>query len=1183
MLATFDFCPKCGTAVAGAKGPAERDSQAMVSHAVQRLIPKEFAERLLATRGQVQAERRMVTILFSDVKGSTAMAEELDPEYVMEIMDGAFDVLIEPIARYEGTLARLMGDAVLAFFGAPITHEDDPERAILAALEIVEGVHRYAEKLKQERGIEGFDVRVGINTGLVVVGEVGSDLRVEYTAMGDAVNLAARTQSAAEPGTVLITEGTHRLVAPLFKTEALGPIEVRGKTEQVSVYRVVRATGRPARVWGLAGMDSPLVGRKAEWGALQQAIQRLDAGVGGIATVVGDAGIGKSRLVAELRKGTLARGSEPSQGSAPPQWVEGRCLSYGTSVAYGLWLDVLRGLLGVTVEDSPARVRDVLRERVKDLSPESFDEVCPYLGRLMSLPLTSQEEMLLEGMEGEMLKAHTFSAVEELIARVASDHPLALVCEDLHWADPTSVELLEQLLALTDRAPLLLVCVFRPEPGHGSWRIKETAARLYRHRHTDLWLDPLSAREGEVLVGNLLDQERLDAKPAVNSLETVKRSILDHAGGNPFYVEEIIRALIDGGSLARDLTTGRWEATGDFVDLPIPDSVQGLLVTRVDRLPEEARRVLQVAAVVGRIFPYRVLAAIAGGRWKLDDCLITLQREGMIRERRRLPEPEYIFKHDMTREAAYDGLLKKELRSLHRRVAEALERLLPDRLDEQPELLAHHWECAQDVNKATWYLFQAGERARRLGTSLEAVEFYRSAAEKAAGVDDAELTVGRHRIHERLGDVYLENLSRLDDALEQYGAFMGLSASDEDAARAARKVATVHLVRGDLARAQEYYETALKRLDGLPLLAETGRVHYCLAYLFASRNQLDAARRHAEASLHISRELDDTRGLADAHRVMGMIADHLGHLQTAGECAERSLELYRQVGDLPRVVAACNNVGEVYRRLGQPDRALARLEEGLEIARRIGGTRDEATLLQTTAELLLDQAEWQMATEYAERAVSAAEESGVASRIIESHRVLGAASEAMGRLNDARHHLEIAEKLMTDTEQSRFAPAIYLDLAQLAATQGHLGEAHDLLQQALMAAGPEPPGAFVGLVHRCHGYVHSCDDNWEDAVAHLESSLRFLEPANLPAEVGRTRLSLGVAYASRGLGGDRGRACEQLLAALSLFQQMKARGYVAAVEKSLEELGCRNQHPGTLLNMESTLSSGDAGTGEEVT
>ncbi len=294
------FCSGCGAEV------DRTPPVAAIESALRRLVPKEYAERLLATRGQAPTERRTVTILFSDVKGSTALAENLDPEDVLDIMDGAFDLLIEPVYRYGGTLARLMGDAVLAFFGAPLAHEDDPERACRAALEILAGAQAYAGQLEAERGIRGFDVRVGVHTGLVVVGEVGSDLRVEYTAMGDAINLAARLEQAADPGTVLISETTHSLVAPLFETQALPPIAVKGKARPVAMYRVLAAREVPVKPRGIAGLGSPLVGREAEFGALKEALVRLQTGQGGVVTIVGEAGIGKSRLVAELHKGTDA-------------------------------------------------------------------------------------------------------------------------------------------------------------------------------------------------------------------------------------------------------------------------------------------------------------------------------------------------------------------------------------------------------------------------------------------------------------------------------------------------------------------------------------------------------------------------------------------------------------------------------------------------------------------------------------------------------------------------------------------------------------------------------------------------------------------------------------------------------------------------------------------------------------
>ncbi len=738
--AGFLFCPRCGTALTSPPAPLLKpegrlqdrgDGLPPTDERMERLlrqVPKEYAERLLATRGQPHDERRTVTILFSDIKGSTAMIDKLDPEDAKEVIQGAFEFLIGPIFRYEGTLVQLMGDAILAFFGAPIAHEDDPERACRAGLEITAKAAKYAKEIKERKGIEGFAVRVGINTGLVIVGEVGSDLRVAYTAIGDAINLAARMEQNAEPGTVLITEATHRLVAPLFETQAMPPLVVKGKAEPVSTYRVLGAKAEVGKVRGIAGLESPLVGRDAEMATLREAAERLQAGVGGIVTIVGEAGLGKSRLVAEVRRECSgSAGCQPAaQGDADYQsavrteirWVEGRCLSYGTSIAYLLWLDVLRGLLGVTAEDSPERVRDILWERAQTLCPDSAERYLPYLARLLSLPLDAETAARLRDLDGQELKANTFAAVEAFLACAAGECPLAIVLEDLHWADPTSLELLERLLALTDRASLLFLCVFRPQPEHGSWHIREIAAGTYPHRHTDLRLRPLSNADSETLLGNLLDTRTLPA--------AFRDRVLRHAEGNPFYVEEILRALIGSAALVQD-DAGRWQLTQDVDDLPIPETLQGVLLARIDRLHEDTKRILQMAAVIGRTFLYRLLDAMAAQQKELDAHLITLQREQMIRERARIPELEYIFKHHLTQEAAYNGLLKQERRNLHRQVAGALERLFPERLEELAGLLAYHWEQAADAAKAAYYLLHAGDQARLAYTHAEAADYYRRA------------------------------------------------------------------------------------------------------------------------------------------------------------------------------------------------------------------------------------------------------------------------------------------------------------------------------------------------------------------------------------------------------------------------------------------------------------------------
>ena len=398
------------------------------------------------------------------------------------------------------------------------------------------------------------------------------------------------------------------------------------------------------------------------------------------------------------------------------RWIEGRCLSYGAAIPYLLVLDLLRSALGVTLDEPPELVQDRLQEWVRGLCSERFDAVYPYLARLMSLPLEAETLADLAELDGQTLKQRTFQAAEIAISCAANRQPLVLVCEDLHWADASSLELLEHLLPLTDRASLLLICVFRPQVDHGSWHIRDLAGRDYRHRYTDLWLQPLSAADSEALVGNLL---HVDALP-----QALRLRILSQAEGNPFFVEEVIRTLIDMGAIVREDATGRWHATRDLAEIPVPDTLQGVIMARIDRLQADTRHLLQLASVVGRVFLYRVLAALAEEEQDLEGKLLTLQRQELIRERARIPELEYIFKHELTREAAYNGILKRQRPVFHRQVAEALERLFPERSDEMLGLLAYHWERAEEPDRAVSYLIRAGDHASSSYAHQEAVDFY---------------------------------------------------------------------------------------------------------------------------------------------------------------------------------------------------------------------------------------------------------------------------------------------------------------------------------------------------------------------------------------------------------------------------------------------------------------------------
>lgn len=1139
------FCAHCGSRLpsacvgCGAALPAQARFCPACGHPVQS-VPTETHRLELASRSGDTLERRTVTILFSDVKGFSSFSEHLDPEEITEIMNGAFEVLVAPINRYGGTVARLMGDGMLAFFGAPLAHEDDPERAVRAGMEILTEVREYAAGLEATHKLPGFTVRVGVNTGEVVVGDIGAQSEAEYTAMGDAVNVAARLEQAAEPGTVLIGEATQRHITHAFETLALGPLKVHGREQPVEVYRVVAPRSVAAKMRGIPGLATPLVGRQAELNELNAAVARVRSGIGGIVTVVGDAGIGKSRLIAEARA-----------AAADTQWLEGRCLSYGVTTAYHLWLDLMHELLGVAEGAAPDEARRCLRAKLEGLAPASLDVLYPGLARV----LVNDNPDADASAPGEQVRRETFAAMEQLLMVVASREPSVVVCEDLHWADPTSLDLLEQAFALTDRAPILFICAFRPDPLHGVWRLRETIARSYPHRHTDIALKPLSASDSESLAHNLLGPLSAPSRMASDMPERLVWRILSHSEGNPFYVEEVIRSLIQSGAVA-PATGGGWQIQREIDDLAIPDTLKGVLAARIDRLPRADRRVLQLASVIGRVFSRHVLQAIAGDDLKLDEHLLTLQRDELIRELARLPEVEYTFKHHLTQEAAYDGLLKRDRNAYHRRVAETLERLYAERLDEKIEQLAYHWERAGDLEKACEYLLQAAARARRIGASLEAIEFYRDALRRTPSLAPGSACLPAYRIHELLGDVNLENLSRNDAALEHYAAFMAGAATQAEQARAARKVAGVHLTRGDLAQAERHYELALSNLTEAPASVEANRVHFGLSYLHMSHNRLEQAAQHAEKVLQVAEAIGDTRGLADAYKMLSTVTAYRGQLDDSTRYAELSLAFFQQLNDLARIPIACNNLADSLRLQGRLDAALSVMEEGLRVARQIGDTRDEALLLITTGEVLIDQGRHADAIPQLEQALALSLTSGVTARIIPAQHQLGVACRDAGRLDEARRYLTAAAAASRESHHERFSPWIGLDLARLETLAGRFDAALQQIELVEAAAEAGRSGALTALAEVCRAAVDAENHEWGHAILRLEKSLRFLEDAGHRVEAARARLALGQAYAARDLQGDRALACSHLEAAAVAFEALGDSASAYRSRGEMQQLHC---------------------------
>jgi class 3 adenylate cyclase/tetratricopeptide (TPR) repeat protein len=913
---------------------------ALAKSELHRYIPEELMKKLQAARdkGGMVGERRVVTMLFCDLKGSTAAAEGLDPEDWTEIMNGAFAQMIKPVYHYEGTIARLMGDALLAFFGAPIAHEDDPRRAVLAGLDIVEGIGPYREEIREKYRVD-FDVRVGINTGLVVVGAVGSDLRMEYSALGDAINLAARMEQTAEPGTVRIAHDTYKLVRNLFEFRSLGGIEVKGKSEPVLAYQALSRKFESGPTRGIEGLYASMVGRDAELSAIRNVMADLKQGLGRIIFVLGEAGLGKTRLISE------AHDVFQTLGHTRAIWVETISLSYETNQAYGLFQRLMRRIGGIEYNDAPAVLREKLSALVAILDEARRARALHVFEALFGL----QSENNAIPMDDETFKRELYEAMSLWWKARFSLQSAVLVFDDMHWCDRASAELLRQLLPLTGESALVLLFAMRAERNAPAWQIKTTADEEYNHRYTELALRPLSDADGSELVDRLL------AKPALP--EILRASILEKSGGNPFFIEEVVRTLIDNGVLAPEeqvvngVAQRVWRATRASADFAIPDNLQSLLAARMDRLEESTRGTLQLASVIGRSFYHRVLQAVDEASHELDKHLSTLLRMELIREAARVPEVEYAFRNPLTQEAVYKTILIKRRRAFHQRVGEAMEAIYGDRLNGLFSLLAYHFALAHQNEKAIDYYRKAAQQAVALFAYDDAIQNLRAAL---ALIEKDKQTVIHMTLLEELGDVY-RLLRDIGQAIAMYHDSLHLwetlpEADKIIAVRLHRKIvqlATEAKWNVDLETYRHVRDLTLESLNALELSlsglkhepsAEVVRALATLSFeAWRSRVPPDweRAQQFAESAADMAEELAEPVVLSRALGALGNVLDGQSLLRDHLQVALRRLEVSKdaRVDDLIERIDAVSGAGMGLMYVGEYEQALPYLQEAEALAR----------------------------------------------------------------------------------------------------------------------------------------------------------------------------------------------------------------------------------------------------------
>ncbi|MGD0664076.1 MAG: AAA family ATPase [Syntrophorhabdales bacterium] len=594
------FCDGCGQALGQAAHPSEPQSAAP------------------SLDSAPSSERKHVTVLFSDLSGYTAMSEKLDPEEVREITSRIFGEVAKIVDRYEGFVEKYIGDAVVALFGIPKTHEDDHLRAIRAAKEIHEIVTTvglpHAEKIGRRLTFHS-----GIATGLVVSGKIDLEKGTHGIA-GDTINLASRLSGIAKPGDILVGESTYLQSNGAFSFDKLEPVALKGKAKPVMPYRLIDTKPEPLRGLATQGISSPLVGRNAEIAAIKASVNRLLDGQGGILSVIGEAGLGKSRLMAEIRRHFEGENL---------LWLEGRTLSYGQKMSYWPFKEILRQYAGITEDDGDTEAWGKFETKITGLFGETTREILPYLASLLGLEVKGELGKNLKHLDGDSMGKQVYLSSRRFFERLATTRPLVLVFEDLHWADESSTLLIEHLFPLINRVPLLVCGVSRPETNVPAVRLQETALRDYERRYTEIRLNPLSPTESTDLMNNLLEIENLTGR--------VRQVILQKAEGNPFFLEEIMRTLIDRKVVLRE--GDHWKATSAIETLTIPDTVQGVIMARIDRLDEELKAVLRTASVIGRAFLYRLLKSVAEAVRELDERVERLKAMELIREKQKTPRP----------------------------------------------------------------------------------------------------------------------------------------------------------------------------------------------------------------------------------------------------------------------------------------------------------------------------------------------------------------------------------------------------------------------------------------------------------------------------------------------------------------------------------------------------------------
>jgi class 3 adenylate cyclase/tetratricopeptide (TPR) repeat protein len=899
------FCRECGTSLALTCTECANELQAgdkFCGKCGQKVV---VAAKEETTELTTKGERKHVTVLFSDLSGYTTLSEKLDPEEVKEITGRIFGEVSKIIAKYDGFVEKYAGDAVMALFGVNRSREGDPVRAVMSAREIHDAVETLNPEYEQKIG-QPLSMHSGINTGLVVTGEVDVE-RGTHGVAGDTINVAARLSTAAKAGDILIDHETFKRTEGYFQFEDLEPVQLKGKKNAVQIHRYLDIKDQPQKVHRLHGLRAELIGRKAEMAQLSGAVDNLKKGKGGVFSIVGTAGTGKSRLVEEFKA---------SLDLKETQWLEGHAFPYAQNIPYIPLIDLVSKAIQIDEGDTPDAVKEKLESGLKVLIGET-QGVVPYIGSLYALDYPE-----IEDVSPEFWKAELQKAVLKVLTALAQRAPTIICLEDLHWADPSTTELVHFLLSEI-RHPVQFLCVYRPIISlFSSHQVKGMALP-----HHELNLQDLSLSEAQNMVESLL---KTDAVPG-----DLQQFIRNKVEGNPFYLEEAVNSLIESKALIPE--NGNWKVVGPITESEISATIQGVISARVDRLEHESKRILQEASVIGRSFYHEILKRISEIKDNIDKSLRGLERFDLIKTKSIQPYLEYIFKHALTQEVVYNGLLKKERREIHDRIGYVIEELFKDRLPEFYETLAFHFKNGRSIDKAIHYLMRSGEKSLKRYSVHESHQSYLEAFEILTAIEDKS-NEDRKLIVKLIVDwalvyYYRGDFKGLNELLEAHEA---IAESLDDRATLGMFYAWFGLVLYFRARSRESYQYLKKALEIGQGLGDTRITGYASAWLASPSTDIglfEEAIKHATRAHELAKKIPEDQYLYFKSLWGSVYAyQSMGYGKNCSRIGEKILDYGSRHSNIRCQVVGHICIGIGFNKTGHYSAAVKSLEQGAAIA-----------------------------------------------------------------------------------------------------------------------------------------------------------------------------------------------------------------------------------------------------------